>query len=134
MLFRSLRPGSIYDANDEAQFAELDTMGELVLRAWDKNVQAFIEGPGHVPMHKIKENMERQIEKCHDAPFYTCLLYTSPTYKTKRNWLLSPFWKLRKIKSLLAKRGWTVSSQAVIREILPSCKRYGTSVIILLKH
>ena len=46
-------------------------MGELVLRAWDKNVQAFIEGPGHVPMHKIKENMERQIEKCHDAPFYT---------------------------------------------------------------
>ena len=66
-----LRPGSIYDANDEAQFAELDTMGELVLRAWDKNVQAFIEGPGHVPMHKIKENMERQIEKCHDAPFYT---------------------------------------------------------------
>lgn len=57
-----LRPGSIYDANDEAQFAELDTMGELVLRAWDKNVQAFIEGPGHVPMHKIKENMERQIE------------------------------------------------------------------------
>ena len=66
-----LRPGSIYDANDEAQFAELDTMGELVLRAWNKNVQAFIEGPGHVPMHKIKENMERQIEKCHDAPFYT---------------------------------------------------------------
>ena len=66
-----LRPGSTYDANDEAQFAELDTMGELVLRAWDKNVQAFIEGPGHVPMHKIKENMERQIEKCHDAPFYT---------------------------------------------------------------
>ena len=46
-------------------------MGELVLRAWDKNVQAFIEGPGHVPMHRIKENMERQIEKCHDAPFYT---------------------------------------------------------------
>ena len=66
-----LRPGSIHDANDEAQFAELDTMGELVLRAWEKNVQAFIEGPGHVPMHKIKENMERQIEKCHDAPFYT---------------------------------------------------------------
>ncbi len=66
-----LRPGSIYDANDGAQFAELDTMGELVLRAWKKNVQAFIEGPGHVPLHKIKENMERQIEKCHDAPFYT---------------------------------------------------------------
>ena len=55
-----LRPGCIADANDEAQFAELDTMGELVLRAWNKNVQAFIEGPGHVPLHKIKENMERQ--------------------------------------------------------------------------
>ena len=66
-----LRPGSIYDANDRAQFAELDTMGELVERAWAKNVQVFIEGPGHVPMHKIKENMERQIEKCHNAPFYT---------------------------------------------------------------
>ncbi|MGL4518752.1 MAG: phosphomethylpyrimidine synthase ThiC [Phocaeicola sp.] len=66
-----LRPGSIHDANDEAQFAELDTMGELVLRAWEKNVQAFIEGPGHVPMHKIQENMERQIKHCHNAPFYT---------------------------------------------------------------
>ena len=66
-----LRPGSIQDANDEAQFAELDTLGELVKRAWDKNVQAFIEGPGHVPMNKIRENMDRQIEKCHDAPFYT---------------------------------------------------------------
>lgn len=66
-----LRPGSIYDANDAAQFAELDTMGELVERAWAKNVQAFIEGPGHVPMNKIKENIERQIEKCHNAPFYT---------------------------------------------------------------
>lgn len=66
-----LRPGAIYDANDKAQFAELDTMGELVQRAWAKNVQAFIEGPGHVPMHKIKENMDRQIEKCHGAPFYT---------------------------------------------------------------
>lgn len=66
-----LRPGSIADANDEAQFAELDTLGELVLRAWDKNVQAFIEGPGHVPLHKIAENMERQITKCHAAPFYT---------------------------------------------------------------
>ncbi|WP_291530230.1 phosphomethylpyrimidine synthase ThiC [Bacteroides sp. UBA939] len=66
-----LRPGAIRDANDRAQFAELDTMGELVQRAWAKNVQAFIEGPGHVPMHKIKENMERQIEKCHGAPFYT---------------------------------------------------------------
>ena len=66
-----LRPGSIYDANDRAQFAELDTMGELVERAWAKNVQVFIEGPGHVPMHKIKENMERQITSCHNAPFYT---------------------------------------------------------------
>ena len=66
-----LRPGAIFDANDRAQFAELDTMGELVQRAWAKNVQAFIEGPGHVPMHKIHENMERQIDKCHEAPFYT---------------------------------------------------------------
>ena len=66
-----LRPGAIRDANDRAQFAELDTMGELVERAWAKNVQAFIEGPGHVPMHKIRENMDRQIGKCHGAPFYT---------------------------------------------------------------
>ena len=66
-----LRPGCIADANDEAQFAELDTMGELVTRAWDKGVQAFIEGPGHVPLHKIPENMERQIRNCHNAPFYT---------------------------------------------------------------
>lgn len=66
-----LRPGCIADANDQAQFAELDTLGELVQQAWNKNVQAFIEGPGHVPMDKIRENMERQIEKCHDAPFYT---------------------------------------------------------------
>lgn len=66
-----LRPGCIADANDAAQFAELDTMGELVLRCWEKNVQAFIEGPGHVPMQKIRENMERQIDKCHEAPFYT---------------------------------------------------------------
>ena len=66
-----LRPGCTFDANDKAQFAELDTMGELIERAWNKNVQAFIEGPGHVPMNKIKENMERQIEKCHNAPFYT---------------------------------------------------------------
>lgn len=66
-----LRPGSIHDANDKAQFAELDTMGELVEMAWAKNVQAFIEGPGHVPMHKIRENMDRQIEKCHGAAFYT---------------------------------------------------------------
>ncbi len=66
-----LRPGSIYDANDRAQFAELDTMGELVEHARNKNVQAFIEGPGHVPMDKIRQNMDRQIEKCHGAPFYT---------------------------------------------------------------
>ena len=66
-----LRPGATADANDSAQFAELDTMGELVERAWAKGVQAFIEGPGHVPLHKIRENMERQIEKCHGAPFYT---------------------------------------------------------------
>ena len=66
-----LRPGCIADANDEAQFAELDTLGELVLRAWEKDVQAFVEGPGHVPLHKIQENMERQIESCHNAPFYT---------------------------------------------------------------
>lgn len=66
-----LRPGCTRDANDAAQFAELDTMGELVERAWARNVQAFIEGPGHVPMHKIRENMERQMEKCHEAPFYT---------------------------------------------------------------
>ena len=66
-----LRPGCTADANDAAQFAELDTMGELVTRAWEKNVQAFIEGPGHVPMHKIQENMERQLDHCHEAPFYT---------------------------------------------------------------
>ncbi len=66
-----LRPGCTADANDAAQFAELDTMGELVVRAWEKNVQAFIEGPGHVPMHKIRENMERQLDHCHEAPFYT---------------------------------------------------------------
>lgn len=66
-----LRPGSTFDANDEAQFAELETLGELVLRCWEKNVQAFIEGPGHVPMHKIRENMDKQIAACHNAPFYT---------------------------------------------------------------
>lgn len=66
-----LRPGCTADANDEAQFAELDTLGELVERAWAKGVQAFVEGPGHVPLHKIAENVERQREKCHDAPFYT---------------------------------------------------------------
>ena len=66
-----LRPGSIYDANDEAQFAELYTLGELTKRAWAHDVQVMIEGPGHVPMHKIKENMEKQLEACGEAPFYT---------------------------------------------------------------
>jgi phosphomethylpyrimidine synthase len=66
-----LRPGSIADANDEAQFAELDTLGELTRVAWSHDVQVMIEGPGHVPMHKIKENMDLQLEKCHGAPFYT---------------------------------------------------------------
>jgi len=66
-----LRPGSIADANDAAQFAELDTLGELTQIAWKHDVQTMIEGPGHVPMHLIKENMERQLEKCHEAPFYT---------------------------------------------------------------
>ncbi len=66
-----LRPGSIHDANDRSQFLELDVLGELTEIAWKHNVQVLIEGPGHVPMHKIRENMERQIEKCHEAPFYT---------------------------------------------------------------
>jgi len=66
-----LRPGSIADANDEAQFAELKTQGELTTRAWNKGVQVMNEGPGHVPMHMIKENMDKQLEWCHEAPFYT---------------------------------------------------------------
>jgi phosphomethylpyrimidine synthase len=66
-----LRPGCIADANDEAQFGELDTLGELTHIAWKHDVQVMIEGPGHVPMHLIKENMDRQLEKCHEAPFYT---------------------------------------------------------------
>ena len=66
-----LRPGSIADANDRAQFAELETLGELTKLAWDQDVQVMIEGPGHVPMHKIKVNMEKQIEECGEAPFYT---------------------------------------------------------------
>ncbi len=66
-----LRPGSIADANDEAQFAELETLGELTKIAWDHDCQVMIEGPGHVPMHMIKENMDRQLEVCHEAPFYT---------------------------------------------------------------
>jgi len=66
-----LRPGSIADANDAAQFAELETLGELTKVAWEHDVQVMIEGPGHVPMHQIKENMDRQLEVCHEAPFYT---------------------------------------------------------------
>lgn len=66
-----LRPGSIYDANDEAQFAELITLGELTQVAWKHDVQCMIEGPGHVPMHLIKENMDLQLEHCGEAPFYT---------------------------------------------------------------
>ncbi|AQS47107.1 phosphomethylpyrimidine synthase ThiC [Thioclava nitratireducens] len=66
-----LRPGSIADANDAAQFAELETLGELTKIAWAKDCQVMIEGPGHVAMHKIKENMDKQLECCHEAPFYT---------------------------------------------------------------
>ncbi len=66
-----LRPGSVADANDEAQFAELETLGELTKIAWKKDCQVMIEGPGHVAMHKIKENMDKQLEVCHEAPFYT---------------------------------------------------------------
>jgi len=66
-----LRPGSIYDANDEAQLGELKTLGELTQVAWKHDVQTMIEGPGHVPMHMIKENMDMQLKLCHEAPFYT---------------------------------------------------------------
>ena len=66
-----LRPGSIADANDEAQFAELETLGELTKIAWNHDVQVMVEGPGHVPMHLIKENMDKQLEICQEAPFYT---------------------------------------------------------------
>ena len=66
-----LRPGSIADANDEAQFAELETLGELTKIAWAKGCQVMIEGPGHVPMNKIKINMDKQLKECHEAPFYT---------------------------------------------------------------
>jgi phosphomethylpyrimidine synthase len=66
-----LRPGCIADANDEAQFAELYTLGELTKKAWEHDCQVMIEGPGHVPMHKIKENMDKQLESCGEAPFYT---------------------------------------------------------------
>ena len=66
-----LRPGSVYDANDEAQFAELETLGELTKIAWKHDVQVMIEGPGHVPMQMIKENMDKQLKECDEAPFYT---------------------------------------------------------------
>ncbi|MDZ5077736.1 phosphomethylpyrimidine synthase ThiC [Nesterenkonia sp. HG001] len=66
-----LRPGSIADANDEAQFAELDTLAELTRRAWGHDVQVMVEGPGHIPLHLVRENVERQQELCHGAPFYT---------------------------------------------------------------
>ncbi|HEV8678755.1 MAG TPA: phosphomethylpyrimidine synthase ThiC, partial [Stellaceae bacterium] len=66
-----LRPGSNADANDRAQFAELETLGELTKLAWEDGVQVMIEGPGHVPMHKIKINMDKQLEECGEAPFYT---------------------------------------------------------------
>jgi phosphomethylpyrimidine synthase len=66
-----LRPGSIHDANDAAQFGELEALGELTKIAWEYDVQTMIEGPGHVPMHLIKENMDRQLAVCHEAPFYT---------------------------------------------------------------
>ena len=66
-----LRPGSLADANDDAQFAELDTLGELTLKAWEHDCQVMIEGPGHVPLHKIKENVDRELAVCREAPFYT---------------------------------------------------------------
>ncbi|MDX1957312.1 MAG: phosphomethylpyrimidine synthase ThiC [Leptospiraceae bacterium] len=78
-----LRPGSTADANDEAQFAELETLGELTKIAWKHDVQVMIEGPGHVPMHMIQENMELQLKTCHEAPFYTLgplVIDTSPGY------------------------------------------------------
>ncbi|MDR4395469.1 phosphomethylpyrimidine synthase ThiC, partial [Bacillus paranthracis] len=65
------RPGSIAAANDEAQFSELETLGELTKIAWKHDVQVMIEGPGHVPMHLIKENMEKELDICQSAPFYT---------------------------------------------------------------
>ncbi len=72
-----LRPGSIHDANDRSQFLELDVLGELTEKAWAHGVQVLIEGPGHVPMQKIQENMDRQLDKCHEAPFYTLGLLTT---------------------------------------------------------
>src|SRR5699024_3065148 len=66
-----LRPGSIADANDAAQFAELETLGELTRIAWEHDVQVMVEGPGHVPMHLIKENMDRQLDACDEPPLYS---------------------------------------------------------------
>jgi phosphomethylpyrimidine synthase len=67
----SLRPGSIHDASDKAQFAELETLGELTARAWERDVQVMVEGPGHIPMHQIEMNVRKEKEICHEAPFYT---------------------------------------------------------------
>ena len=64
-----LRPGAIADANDKSQFSELETLGELTKFAWEHDMQTMIEGPGHVPMHQIKENMTKQLDICHEAPF-----------------------------------------------------------------
>ena len=83
-----LRPGSIADANDEAQFAELRTLGELTKIAWKHDVQTFIEGPGHVPMHLIEENMTEQLEH-HEAPFYTLGLTTDIAIMTTHFWYRS---------------------------------------------
>src|SRR4028118_197438 len=65
-----LRPGSLADANDAAQFAELDVLGELTLKAWEHDVQVMIEGPGHIPMHLVAMNIEREMKVCHEAPLY----------------------------------------------------------------
>ena len=78
-----LRPGSIADANDEAQYGELETLGELTKIAWKHDVQTFIEGPGHVPMHMIKDNMEKQLRECGEAPF----LYTWPPNHRYCSWI-----------------------------------------------
>ncbi len=78
-----LRPGSIADANDEAQFAELKTLGELTQIAWQHDVQVMIEGPGHVPLNLLKENMDKQLESCAQAPF----LYSGPAYDRYSTWL-----------------------------------------------
>ncbi|MSR06425.1 MAG: phosphomethylpyrimidine synthase ThiC [Gemmatimonadetes bacterium] len=67
----SLRPGSLHDASDKAQFAELETLGALTLRAWERDVQVMVEGPGHIPMHQIEMNVRKQKQICHEAPFYT---------------------------------------------------------------